>query len=298
MKYGVLTVKHRPLNLGDDVQWIAAGQFLPRIDTFIDRENPMEMEGEAETFCFFNGWFTWRPDRYPPPENVKPVWIALHIASDHMLTARMVEHLKAHEPIGARDLNTLTMLRNAGVSSYWSGCLTATLPKSDGPRTGGDVLLADLHRKVADRVPKSVRRGAKKISNKVTKPEDPAARQKLSWELLERLSKARLVITSRLHIAIPCSAVGTPCVMLHPTVNTDRRFGGVRGTLFRGYDRFTIDEVDWDPEPLDIDPMRNFLTQVCEAAVRHNDNPFRHESIELPEASLRVGGPIGTGWTA
>lgn len=297
MKYGVLAVKHLANNLGDDVQGLAASRFLPSVDTFIDRDNPTEMAGGPDTFAFYNGWFTWRPDLYPPPANVKPIWIAVHIATPHLLTAATAEHLKAHEPIGARDLHTLSLLRAAGIQAYWSGCLTATLPKNDAPRTGGEVLLMDLNRKVAKLVPRSLRRGSKSLSNKVREPADPAARLELSKRLVDRLSKARLVITSRLHVAVPCAGVGTPCVMLHPRVNSDVRFGGPRGNLFRGYDRFTISSTNWDPEPLNVDPLRGFLETVCTAAVKYGDNPFRHESIELPEVVRRVGGSVGTSWT-
>ena len=154
----------------------------------------------------------------------------------------------------------------------------------------------DIQRKMVSYVPRSVRRGAKRLSNQVKDPVDPGERLELSKRLVDRLSKARLVVTSRLHVAIPCAAVGTPCVMVHGKVNSDIRFGGIRGVLFRGYDRFTIGEASWDPTPIDIKPMRAFLEQVCEASVRHQDNPFKHESIELPDVVRRIGGPVGTSW--
>lgn len=295
MQYGVLAVKQSPRNLGDDVQGLAAMRFLPSTDLWLDRDDPREAEGGPEVFAFHNGWFTWRPDRFPPPKNVKPFWIAFHCATPHLLSAAMLEHLKAHEPIGARDLHTLALLRNAGVSAYWSGCLTATLPRYDGPRSD-ETLMMDVQRKMVRYVPRAIRRRARKHTNDVKHPVDPAARMELTQQLVERLSKARLVVTSRLHVAIPCAAVGTPCVMVHAKVNSDIRFGGIRGNLFRGYDRFTMAEADWDPKPLDIEPMRKFLRTVAQAAVKHQGNPFPHESIELPEVVRRVGGPVGTRW--
>lgn len=297
MQYGVLAVKQSPRNLGDDVQGLAALRFLPSTDAWLDRDNPQEAAGGPEVFAFHNGWFTWRPDRFPPPDNVRPFWIALHCATPHLLTAAMLRHLKAHEPIGARDLHTLALLRSAGVHAYWSGCLTATLPRYDGPRSD-EILMMDVQRKMVRYVPRAVRRRAHKLSNDVKHPVDPAARMDLCRRLVERLSKARLVVTSRLHVAIPCAAVGTPCVMLHAKVNSDIRFGGIRGNLFRGYDRFTIGEADWEPEPLDIEPMRAFLETVAAAAVKHVGNPFRAEAIDLPDVVERVGGKVGTDWLA
>ena len=42
----------------------------------------------------------------------------------------------------------------------------------------------------------------------------PEARFKLAEQLLERLARARLVITSRIHVALPCIAMGTPVIFV------------------------------------------------------------------------------------
>ena len=53
-------------------------------------------------------------------------------------------------------------------------------------------------------------------------------------ELLSRYAKAQLVITSRLHCALPCLAMGTPVIFIHPKYHEDTRFAGLREIL-NGY---------------------------------------------------------------
>ena len=65
-KYGLIVCSTE--NLGDDIQSLAAKQFLPRIDVYVDRDyiNNINCSNE-ETKLIMNGWFTHRPDIWLPP---------------------------------------------------------------------------------------------------------------------------------------------------------------------------------------------------------------------------------------
>ncbi len=59
-------------NLGDEIQSIAARQFLPRVDGFIDRDR-LVMSGRKKNANFkliLNGWYSHSPERWPPPPNI------------------------------------------------------------------------------------------------------------------------------------------------------------------------------------------------------------------------------------
>ena len=56
------------------------------------------------------------------------------------------------------------------------------------------------------------------FSAKINEPE----RFSLAKEYLEKYSNADLVITSRIHVALPCLALGTPFVFVNPEVDTSR----------------------------------------------------------------------------
>jgi hypothetical protein len=90
---------------------------------------------------------------------------------------------------------------------------------------------------------------------------DYAGKTRLANTLLDVYARAKLVITTRLHCALPCLALGTPVVFLHERYAEDRRFDGLREYL-RGYgpDAQSAD-IDWEnPRPTDISGIREQLS--------------------------------------
>lgn len=91
-------------------------------------------------------------------------------------------------------------------------------------------------------------------------------------ELLERYAKASLVVTSRLHAALPCLAFGTPVIFVHKDFSGPRFFG-LRDYLnaysVEGFKR-EAGKIDFEspaPNPRSIDDLRNSLTQTCKEFV-------------------------------
>ena len=131
MKYKLLsvnTIDHRT-NIGDYVQALAASQFLPSFDGFVNREELSQYDGE-ECVVIMNGWFMHIPNNWPPSKKIRPIFLSFHInieASEKMLTNHGVIYLKKNEPIGCRDRYTLNLLRQSGIESWFTGCLTLTL---------------------------------------------------------------------------------------------------------------------------------------------------------------------------
>ena len=135
MKYKVLSVGNCTLydyiNIGDYIQALAATQFLPHIDGFVDRDTDLDKVTE-KTVLILNGWFMYLPNNWPPSKNVYPLFVAFHINSnvkDALTRPDSITYLKDNEPIGCRDKNTVDLLRKKGVEAYFSGCLTLTLGK-------------------------------------------------------------------------------------------------------------------------------------------------------------------------
>ena len=131
MKYGLLTYTptHGTYNIGDNVQSLAARQYLPQVDTFINRETMADFQG-PETQLILNGWFTHNPEHWVPAKNIKPLFVSFHLnssAADRMLSEKGVAYLKNHEPIGCRDRHTVRLLESKGIKAYFTGCLTLTL---------------------------------------------------------------------------------------------------------------------------------------------------------------------------
>lgn len=130
MKYKLLSVNNGPVqNIGDYIQALAASQFLPTIDGFINREE-LDTYNDEESVVIMNGWFMHNPSKWPPSSKIKPLFISFHVnesSKEKLLTNDGVNYLKSHEPIGCRDYHTVKTLTDAGINAYFSGCLTLTL---------------------------------------------------------------------------------------------------------------------------------------------------------------------------
>lgn len=256
-------------NIGDDIQALAANQYLPRQDAVIDREKLSSFQAPATLKVIMNGWYMHNPKAWPPSDSINPLLISMHIsplAARYILRGAGKEYLVKYGPVGARDLYTLELLQNAGIESYFSGCLTLTLKNLFGaqkqPPQNNEILLIDLEDSLAKRLKSHTTypvthltqlwRGANytkpsaafSLAKKVKSLLPPLTREYLSYRLrhrlelnlehrlaaaterLRRLRNARLVVTSRLHAALPAVSFGTPVIFIHSNPN-DVRFGGL-----------------------------------------------------------------------
>jgi len=71
VKIGLLKYEHsllsvRPQNLGDEIQSLAALQFLPRVDTQFNRDTLSKAEADEPHLLIMNGWFSLRLTRFRP----------------------------------------------------------------------------------------------------------------------------------------------------------------------------------------------------------------------------------------
>lgn len=296
----LVTSKGKLFNIGDYIQSIAAKQYFDSLEsmTLIDREELDEYSGEPSKIIL-NGWFMHNAKKWPPAKNIDPLFISFHInksVANIMLLPENIEYFKAHQPIGCRDYSTLKLLKEKGVESYFSGCLTLTLGKTfKNSRQLGDVLIVDplvstyvserpqwsellpllyimiykshmivelsnrMNREITSysvkeyiksflRVLRFYRVFKHCLTDEVMLKASylthflPAEqystndkRFEKACQLLERYSKARYVVTSRIHCALPCLAMGTPVayVLNHDESDVSScRWGGI-SELFR-----------------------------------------------------------------
>jgi len=97
-------------------------------------------------------------------------------------------------------------------------------------------------------IPEHIRDQAEFIEHEIPKhidAKDMYARQKYVKEnLLNKYAQAKLVITSRLHCALPCVAYNTPCIVLFNGLHTDTRYTGLKDYV-HGYSSVD-DKVSFD----------------------------------------------------
>lgn len=268
MNHGLLTYQEgkEKYNVGDYVQSLAARQFLPKVDSYLNREKLSEYSGDPIKLIM-NGWFTHNHSNWVPSADIDPLFVSFHVnstAAPFMLDTKGVNYLKKHGPIGCRDNYTVQILQKKGVDAYFSGCLTLTLDNykvSDDQRnekiyivdpfynypTRDKVFLSPKH------FIKSILNGKifqlGKIRKQLEKVIDPEVLQNAEYvtqirptgkegdeekfqyaeECLKKYAKAKLVITSRIHCALPCLAMGTPVIFLNSfnTFVDTCRFDGI-----------------------------------------------------------------------
>ncbi|UXP31063.1 polysaccharide pyruvyl transferase family protein [Reichenbachiella agarivorans] len=230
MKKAVLLYK-KSKNIGDDIQGLAALTLLNDPETVIlDRENLSQPEETEDLKLLCNGWFMDYAENWPPAKNVHPYFISFHVAKypkirKLMLDPKLVPYYQQFEPIGCRDHETVTLFNNIGINTYFSGCLTLTLPKSEKKRSNdiiitdlfiNDILTGDYAKKVSYKlIPEKYHKYVKLRTH--VRPHgnvSVADRLKDSQALLDEYAQAKLVVTSRIHCALPCLALGTPVYFL------------------------------------------------------------------------------------
>lgn len=284
MQYGLLVYPHNSqniFNIGDYIQSIAARQFLPEINVFVNREQLTDPI-DRDIKIILNGWFMHNPNNWPPNDRINPLFVAFHmnkLAEKEMLSKSGIEYLKKNEPIGCRDYYTVDLLKSKGINAYFSGCLTLTLglsyhhvniekapiyitdlnPQSHidfafkfkslitlilkhkfikkiqqrmldcgfKKRLTNVIAIYETYRNVIDDevFVKAIYR-EHEIEDKFSSDED---KFKYAESLLMDYSKARYVVTSRIHCALPCLGIGTPVVFV-----TDAFLGEVHNCRLEG----------------------------------------------------------------
>jgi len=254
MKYGLLTYDEnkRFFNVGDNIQSLAAKQFIPQVDAFINREKLADYKGD-KTKLILNGWFTHNTTNWVPSDDIDPVFVSFHMnntAAPAMLSEKGISYLKKHQPIGCRDQFTADTLKEKGIDAYFSGCLTLTLDtyKVDDSERGDDIYIVDplysypRPEKIfynAKHTVKNILNGTafqlgkkqKHLTNFISEEvlrtahfvnQEPPANTysdeekfAMAEDLLHKYAKAKLVITSRIHCALPCLAMGTPVIFVN-----------------------------------------------------------------------------------
>jgi hypothetical protein len=268
MYYALLTYKENKgcFNIGDYIQSLAAKQFLPKVDLFLNREKLAEYTGDPVKLIM-NGWFTHNIHNWVPSEKIIPLFVSFHLnhsAAPFLLSEKGIEYLKRHEPIGCRDQFTVDLLISKGIKAYFTGCLTLTLDSyklTDFQRENKIYIVDPLYnypswKKIScsnKGILRSIQDGAifklgkknKHIKNIISDEilntaifidqEPPSNRYNdeekfaMAGDLLKKYAKAKLVITSRIHCALPCLALGTPVVYIHGFDNIidSCRFDGI-----------------------------------------------------------------------
>ena len=126
--------------------------------------------------------------------------------------------LKKYEPIGCRDRNTNEVLNKIGIQSYFSGCLTLTLKPFSDIENNHKIILTDVPKEIETYV-KCLLPEKDIITQTHLIPDEKRgaswqSREQCLEEHLKLYQGADLVITTRLHCALPSIALGTKTILI------------------------------------------------------------------------------------
>ena len=209
---------------------------------------------------------------FPLPKSIHTVFISLHLHDD-IFQGRpdIVEYFKAYEPIGCRDEISCSFFRKYHIEAYMMGCYTLALPKRTCTGKEEQVFLVDVSEKLCKRIPKQLESNSIKLTHAVPYLEYPvthAEDERLEEEARHYLElygkKAGLVITSRLHVAAPCIAMGVPVVLASD--NADFRYAWIDKFL-KIYQESEYEDIDWNPQVIDSEYVRSNLMELLRTII-------------------------------
>lgn len=276
-------------NLGDVLQGIVAKKFLPSDAEVVDRENLASIDMHNSGYFIANGWYMHNFDNFPPPENVIPLYLSVHIASSQLLKNKSVrDHFKKHSPIGCRDEKTKKLFLGWGIPAYYSGCLTITTTKRNeiNNTDSGECLLVD---NIDHPVPENVKIKLEELlGEELTRvshdPPDATgslrdynenATKRMEY-LLDRYCKARIIITTKIHCALPCLGMGANVFIIHPNPD-DPRLNTVREFIeVKSYKEvLKLKEIGLPEVNIDaLNDRKEFLSKIIERGINSNSNPI------------------------
>jgi Capsular polysaccharide synthesis protein/Polysaccharide pyruvyl transferase/Methyltransferase domain len=273
-------------NLGDHVQLLAANRLLRRSgiapEVLLDRDNEIASARAIDAMTppvgiLLNGWYKTNPAEWPPNPRLDPIYLGFHtrlFQSPTLVSPEAIEHYKLHEPIGCRDRYTAAMLRSHGVDTYLSYCLSLLYERRLlAPETQTETFVVSRDRGILGHLPASL--GESHFIAHYSGTFDFHENMLRVAHLLERYrTRAKLIVTTLLHCALPAVAMGIPVVAFYPANSepmhaSDReRFSSLE-RLIRVFRLEEAPDVDWGGYTADVSYIKlSLLDRFYETSKR------------------------------
>lgn len=295
-QFGLL--RYSSVNIGDEIQSIAASRFLPRIDCLVPRDKIKKFTSGIKTKLIMNAWWMWKPKNFPPSKDIEPLLISMHI-SRHIrkkfLKPEIKQYLIDHGPVGCRDRDTEEWLKSNNIPAYFSGCLTLTLQRNPLIKRKDYIIAVDIPHEVEQEIKKRTTRPVYNISREISPYFTQEERFQIAKIVLYLYQSAHCVITSRLHAAMPCLALETPVLLLDSndeTIHNDGRYKGLAElcNIVKEND-FMADKNSYDIATPPRNPslyldLRHKLIEKCSEFTGFNNEQSLLDENIVPELEL------------
>ena len=269
MKYANIINKGTRLrNYGEDIQLLAIQNLydymgIPQDE--IVRITPEELftyDGEEYLLLPINWPFWGSYSRLS--SKIIPVYLGISAVGDSIIDSM---RFRDFAPIGCRDQRTFEICKKNGIDAYINGCMSLTFPKAD--KKGKNIYIVDVCEELLQYIPQEFKEVAiyktHVFYNREIQEEESA---QLYQEYREN---ARLIISSRLHCIIPCIAYGVP--VIYASKNLSTRSNWLKN-LIPIYDEKSFADIDWNPQPVEIEDLKDKMLQNAANRIRQAWNKF------------------------
>lgn len=314
MKYGLIVYSELPkgrnkdtedlglFNVGDNVQMYCMRRLLLE-ELKVKKEDIVEIDfHDLATYkgeylivpinLFFMGCHDSKETWFPASSYIIPVFTGVHFSSGN-LTEEEVRYLTFYAPIGCRDEWTLSTMRRYNIPAYLAACVTATLPRRNSTPSNGATYFVDVDvEKLSQVMPAKYLEKTKEVHH--------VEQGRFSLEMFEKMDNlaesyineyrdnAALVVTSRLHCASPCIAMGIPTVMV--VKEKSIRYAWLE-KLLPIYTEDEIGKIDWNIEALNYEDMKAKMIELIKFRLLEAKSKYEqmYEISSFFEDKNRVG---------
>lgn len=271
MKYGNIIFdgnRKTSFNIGDDIQLVA----IENLYDYMGIEKKDRVRLNFSELPNYDGEYVILPIAFPLygykhelyitmfSEKIIPVFLSLSIMSGKLSDEEII-YLRRFEPIGCRDYHTVKLLRNNNIMSYLNGCMTITLPRAKELK-GDKIYFVDVPSRYYQYIPENIRDGAIKLTNVLDDCENPE--DEIRNRLSEYINNASMIVTTRLHCALPCIAMGIPVVFMKDRYSF--RFPVV-SRYIHVWEKDEFELIDWNPTSVNIEKEKTNILEVAKKRI-------------------------------
>lgn len=227
---------------------------------------------------------------FPTPEWVIPVFIGFN-CHDEAVIAENKLYFKKWQPIGCRDEKTKEIVKKFGIEAYLTGCSSILFDKRQCFPKEPKIYFVDVSENLMEMLPEEYLKKSICMSHNLKVVEylqnanDSMYFYALGKKILEEYrSNASLVITSKLHCAAPCMAMGIPVILAKD--NIDFRFGWL-DKFIPLYSKEHYNEINWNGTIAEVENAKKLLLNVYNEELHyrmHSEKTIKHLAMQEMDA--------------
>lgn len=285
----------RKINIGDYAQILAIDHLYEIMGisaddiVYIEYYDLFDYDGEYVilpiNFIFFNAYYGERDLILSP--KIIPVFLGIHAINGNY-NKRELAYFKRFSPIGCRDIKTLSIFRKKNIDAYLQGCISATFSRRiSEKKTYQKIFFVDVPKSLDSYIPSEMKLKAERLSQEIYGDIDTWLQQEQCQTIKEYMKKrlmqykdmAALVVTSRLHCAVPCAAMGIPTIFACEEYSST--YAWVE-KLIPVYTPEKFKDINWNPPAVEFE---SFKEKIVKYAIKRIQTAFEtyHERCQISE---------------